>query len=114
MSSNKTASSGIGLTGIGLTGMVFIVFLVMKLAEIGQVKDWSWWWVTAPLWGAFLLVVAILLIMLIVYLIVLMMKRDKSPVEIIREREKLNTPKKKSKFAQRLAEVQEQQRRRKQ
>ena len=34
--------------GIGLTGAVFIVFLVLKLTgTIG----WSWWWVTAPLWA---------------------------------------------------------------
>lgn len=40
------ASSG----GIGLCGAVFVVFLILKLAEIGQVKNWSWWWVTSPLW----------------------------------------------------------------
>ncbi len=33
--------------GIGLGGAVFIVFLVLKLT--GTI-DWSWWWVTAPLW----------------------------------------------------------------
>lgn len=32
---------------IGLPGLVFIVFLVLKLT--GYI-DWSWWWVTAPLW----------------------------------------------------------------
>lgn len=38
----KTTSSG-----IGLTGLVFIVFLVLKLTHV---IDWSWWWVTAPIW----------------------------------------------------------------
>ncbi len=33
--------------GIGLTGILFIVFLVLKLT--GNI-DWSWWWVTSPLW----------------------------------------------------------------
>jgi fatty acid desaturase len=33
--------------GIGLSGAVFIVFLVLKLT--GNI-DWSWWWVTSPLW----------------------------------------------------------------
>lgn len=33
--------------GIGLAGILFIVFLTMKLT--GYVT-WSWWWVTAPLW----------------------------------------------------------------
>jgi len=30
--------------------IVFLIFLTLKLAEIGQVAAWSWWWVTAPLW----------------------------------------------------------------
>lgn len=29
---------------------IFIVFLILKLAEIGSVATWSWWWVTSPLW----------------------------------------------------------------
>lgn len=60
MSKSKDTASG----GIGLMGLVFIVFLVLKLAEIGQVATWSWWWVTAPLWGPLLLGIAILLIYL--------------------------------------------------
>lgn len=32
---------------IGLTGALFLVFLVLKLMGI---IAWSWWWVTAPLW----------------------------------------------------------------
>jgi small Trp-rich protein len=35
---------------IGLPGLIFIVFLILKLAEIGPVAHWSWWWVTSPLW----------------------------------------------------------------
>ena len=27
---------------------IFIVFLILKLTNV---IDWSWWWVTAPLWG---------------------------------------------------------------
>jgi uncharacterized membrane protein YciS (DUF1049 family) len=41
--------------------MVFIVFLILKLAEIGVVATWSWWWVTAPLWIPSCIVIAILL-----------------------------------------------------
>ena len=29
-------------SGIGLGGMIFIVFLVLKLGGIGQVANWSW------------------------------------------------------------------------
>jgi len=35
-------------SGIGFSGALFIVFLVLKLTGV---IDWSWWWVTAPLWG---------------------------------------------------------------
>jgi phosphoglycerol transferase MdoB-like AlkP superfamily enzyme len=34
--------------GIGLTGLMFVAFLVLKLTGV---IGWSWWWVTAPLWG---------------------------------------------------------------
>jgi hypothetical protein len=33
--------------------ILFIIFLVLKLAAIGAVATWSWWWVTAPLWLGF-------------------------------------------------------------
>lgn len=33
--------------GLGLCSVLFIVFLVLKLCNV---IDWSWWWVTAPLW----------------------------------------------------------------
>jgi hypothetical protein len=37
-------------SGISLGGLIFVVFLTLKLAGIGQVATWSWWWVTSPLW----------------------------------------------------------------
>ena len=53
--SDKNASSGIGISGV-----LFIVFLVLKLTET---IDWSWWWVTAPLWipWGLLLIVSIII-----------------------------------------------------
>jgi small Trp-rich protein len=33
---------------------VFLVFLVLKLAAIGPVAGWSWWWITSPLWCVFI------------------------------------------------------------
>lgn len=32
---------------ISFGGMLFVVFLVLKLTHV---INWSWWWVTAPLW----------------------------------------------------------------
>lgn len=45
MSSNNSSSSS---SGIGLAGGVFLVFLTLKLTNV---IDWSWWWITAPLWA---------------------------------------------------------------
>lgn len=43
--------------GMGIGMVLFIVFLVLKLT--GTI-DWSWWWVTSPLWIPFAAVVVIL------------------------------------------------------
>lgn len=37
-------------SGIGVCTALFLVFLVLKLAEVEPVGSWSWWTVTAPLW----------------------------------------------------------------
>ena len=43
-----------GTVGGGFLGLLFLTFLVLKLTSV---ISWSWWWVTAPLWGpAFLLI----------------------------------------------------------
>jgi hypothetical protein len=54
--SEKQASNGIGIGTV-----LFLVFLVLKLTEVGTVATWSWWWVTSPLWIplAFILVLLI-------------------------------------------------------
>lgn len=41
----------------------FLVFLTLKLAEVGVVAAWSWWWVTAPLWGPWAVVIPLGLIL---------------------------------------------------
>lgn len=33
--------------GVGFLGLLFLLFLGLKL---GNVIDWSWWWVFAPIW----------------------------------------------------------------
>jgi hypothetical protein len=57
MSENKSSSSGLGIGTI-----LFLIFLTLKLAEIGPVQYWSWWWITSPLWIPLSLVVIILFI----------------------------------------------------
>lgn len=43
--------------------IMFLIFLTLKLT--GYI-GWSWWWVTAPLWGGFIaiFVVACILVLL--------------------------------------------------
>ena len=36
--------------GISIGMVLFIIFLTLKLAKVGVVANWSWWWVTSPLW----------------------------------------------------------------
>lgn len=61
MAENK--SSG----GIGFLTILFLIFMTLKLT--GYI-DWSWWWVTAPLWAGFALILIVLLIIfLITYII---------------------------------------------
>ena len=49
--------------GLSFTSVLFFVFLVLKLCGI---IDWSWWWITAPLWGGLALILAGYLIFLVV------------------------------------------------
>jgi hypothetical protein len=51
--------------GIGIGTVLFLIFLTLKLAEVGQVATWSWWWVTSPLWIPLVAVLGIAVIALI-------------------------------------------------
>lgn len=42
------SSKSITIGGTGFFNLLFLVFLVLKLTKV---IDWSWWWITAPLWG---------------------------------------------------------------
>lgn len=60
MSDNKKSG------GMSLMSGMFLLFLGLKL---GKVIDWSWWWVTAPLWGGAALFLLVFLIVTILVLI---------------------------------------------
>ena len=59
MDKNNSTSSG-----IGFTGLLTIVFIVLKLCHV---IEWSWLWVLAPLWISTILG----LIIVIIYAIIL-------------------------------------------
>lgn len=56
---NKNVSGG----GIGFTGLLTIVFIVLKI--LGKI-NWSWWWVLSPIWGSFVLAFVIIAITIII------------------------------------------------
>lgn len=57
---NNNSSAG----GIGSTGLLTIVFIVLKLLHV---IEWSWLWVLAPLWIS----VIFGLIIIIIYITIL-------------------------------------------
>ena len=48
-----------GSGGMGFLGALTVLFVGLKLT--GYI-DWSWWWVTAPIWGGASVTVALALL----------------------------------------------------
>lgn len=57
---NNNTSSG----GIGFTGLLTIVFIILKLCKI---INWSWIWVLSPIWISVSLAIIILIIIIIIH-----------------------------------------------
>lgn len=55
-------NSSKGSAGMGLGGILLVVFIVLKLTNL---IDWSWWWVLSPMW------IGLLMIVVVVFLVVL-------------------------------------------
>jgi len=62
MSNSNQSTSG----GIGFTGMLQIVFIVLKLTKV---ISWSWLWVLSPIWISAGIVIVILIIYGIIWAI---------------------------------------------
>jgi len=48
---------------VGLMELLFCSFLVLKLCGV---IDWSWWWVTAPLWIPYSIILFVLIVAFVV------------------------------------------------
>lgn len=46
-------------SGLKLDMILFLIFLVLKLTDT---IDWSWWWVTSPLWLPWLFIIVLALV----------------------------------------------------
>ena len=49
-------------SGIGFTGLLTIVFIVLKL--LGKIT-WSWLWVLSPIWISAIIVIILIVLMII-------------------------------------------------
>ena len=52
-------------SGIRIGTMIFLIFLILKLAEIGPVAKWSWWWVTSTIWITIVIVIGIAILVIL-------------------------------------------------
>jgi hypothetical protein len=55
-------------SGLSLPGVLFIIFLILKLT--GNI-DWSWWWVTSPLWIPLALGLSIVCVAIVIVIVAL-------------------------------------------
>jgi len=53
-------------SSLGLSSVLFIVFLVLKLTGL---VAWSWWWVLAPMW---IPAVAVILVLAFIGVVILL------------------------------------------
>lgn len=60
--SNTSSSSS---SGVSFFGLLAVLFIGLKLT--GYI-NWSWWMVTAPIWGPMLVGIVIMLLVLAIYL----------------------------------------------
>lgn len=49
---------------VSLNAPLFLLFLLLLGLKLGGVIAWSWWWVTAPLWGAWVLFIGLIIVAL--------------------------------------------------
>lgn len=57
----KEMQIGCGGEGLGFWGLLTLLFIAFKLADI---IDWSWWWVLCPIWlgAAFTIIIVLILV----------------------------------------------------
>ena len=64
MSNNSSNNNTIVSGGIGFSGLLTIVFIVLKLCGV---INWSWIWVFSPMWISAALCVAIFVFIVMIF-----------------------------------------------
>lgn len=67
MSDSKTTTVN---TGGSLFGVLGLILVILKLAGVQPVADWSWWLVTLPFWFGLAVVLVFLVVMGVVAAII--------------------------------------------
>lgn len=57
---------------IGPLGLLGVILIFLRVAEV---IDWSWWWVTLPLWGGAVLGTLMVIVAIVCATVVLMKER---------------------------------------
>ncbi len=65
MNEDKVSVNASG--GIGITGLLTVAFVVLKL--IGEIS-WSWWWVLSPIWISTGIALIIGIPLIIIYILI--------------------------------------------
>ena len=55
----------IGCSAVSMPNALLLVFLVLKLTGV---IDWSWWWITSPLWMGVIFAIVITIVITILEL----------------------------------------------
>ncbi len=61
-----------GFISKNMAPILFLIFLVLKLTK--QI-DWSWWWVTSPLWIGILILLIIVVVSYISLFVIKIVKK---------------------------------------
>ena len=59
-------------TGVGFCSLLGLLFIGLKL---GGVINWSWWWVTCPLWIGIAVFIATLVVLGVVAVFLVLLQR---------------------------------------
>ena len=72
---SKNDKTTIQFGGTSFTGLLFLVFLTLKLTNV---INWSWWWITAPLWIIpSAIIIGIGLLVVVAFIIEMILKKKK-------------------------------------
>ena len=73
---SKNDKTTIQFGGTSFTGLLFLVFLTLKLTNV---INWSWWWITAPLWIIpSSIIIGIVLLAVVAFIIEMILKKKKN------------------------------------